>query len=212
MLKRRMQMVAAVAVAVICGGCSAGRPYHYYWLDTAPAAAPTANAQAPFQTKLLVGRVMTPHLYRDDRLVYGSGDVELGVYEYERWAEMPADMVQDALLSSLRTTGQYRSVSRTGSNARGDFVLRSQLFALYGVDRPNTVARFSMQVELFNTKTGETVWHDSYTHDEPVQGKNVESLVEAMDRNVKAGVQQFTTRLGQYFTANPPQTADTAKK
>jgi|SRR5215471_9043158 len=205
MLKRRMEVAAVVVLAALSARCSAGRPYHYYWLDAAPAAAPGPSAPGtPWQVKLLVGRVFTPHLYRDDRLVYGNGDVEMGVYEYERWAEMPADMVQDALVSSLRATGQYRSVTRTGSSARGDYVLRPRLFAFYGVDRPNLVARFSMQLELFEQKAGTTVWQDTYTHDEPVQGKGVENLVEAMNRNLKAGVQQFTTGLGQYFTAHPP--------
>lgn len=212
MLKRRMPWVAAVALGVISAGCSAGRPYHYYYLDTVPAAAPTTNAEAAWQIRLLVGRVLTPHLYRDDRLVYGSGDVELGAYEYDRWAEMPADMIQDALISSLRTTGQYRSVTRIGSSARGDYVLRSQLYAMYGVDRPTAAARFSMSVELFVPKTSETVWHDSYTHDEPLQGKTVTNLVEAMNRNVRAGVQQFTTGLGRYFAANPPQKAESDQK
>jgi ABC-type uncharacterized transport system auxiliary subunit len=212
MQKRRMQLVAAVAlIAGICSGCSAGRPYHYYWLEM-PAAPATATQASASHIKLVVARVMTPHLYRDDRLVYGSGDVQLGTYEYERWAEMPADMVQDALISSLRATGQYRSVTRTGSAARGDYVLRSQLFALYGEDRPNTVARFSMQVELFEPKTGMTLWNDSYAHDEPLGSKNVDGLVEALNKNVRAGMQHFTSDLGQYFAEHPPQDAAGTQK
>jgi ABC-type uncharacterized transport system auxiliary subunit len=94
---------------------------------------------------ILVGRVATPQLYRDSRIVYGSGPVQLGTYEYNRWAQMPSDMIQEALISALRSTGQYRSVTAVGSTARGDFVVRSQLYSLYEVDQPQIAGRFSMQ-------------------------------------------------------------------
>jgi ABC-type uncharacterized transport system auxiliary subunit len=202
-LKSRVAQIALVALlAGISAGCGASRPYKYYELDvTAPAAAQAT----PYPITLLVGRVATPQLYRDSRIVYGSGPVQLGTYEYNRWAQMPSDMIQEALISALRSTGQYRSVTAVGSSARGDFVLRSQLYSLYEVDQPQIAGRFSMQIELFDSKSGVTIWSDTYSHDEPVEGKAVGDVVEAINRNVRAGMQQLTTHLGQYFAAHPPQ-------
>ena len=203
MLKHRIAQIALVALlAGVSAGCGASRPYKYYELDvTAPAAAQAT----PYPITLLVGRVATPQLYRDSRIVYGSGPVQLGTYEYNRWAEMPSDMIQQALISALRSTGQYRSVTAVGSASRGDFLLRSQLYSLYEVDQPQVAGRFSMQIELFDSKSGATVWSDTYSHDEPVQGKAVGDVVEAINRNVRAGMQQFAMHLGQYFAAHPPQ-------
>jgi len=204
-LKQRISQVALVILAAgLSAACGASRPYKYYILDVNPPAPASQPAQYP--VNLVVGRVSAPELYRDSRIVYGSGDVQLGAYEYQRWAEMPAEMLQQTLVTSLRATGQYRSVTRIGSSARGDYILRSQLYSLYGVDRPAMVARFSMEVDLFDVKSGDTVWSDRYSHDEPVEGKTVANVVEAMDRDVRAGMNQFATNLGQYFAAHPPQT------
>jgi ABC-type uncharacterized transport system auxiliary subunit len=207
-LKQRTRQVALVMLlAGFSAGCGAARPYHYYVIDVnAPVAA--ATQPAPYQVKIVVGRVSAPELYRDTRVVYGSGDVQLGTYEYDRWAEMPPEMLQQALISSLRASGQYRSVTAIGSSAHGDYILRGQLFSLYGVDKPNVVARFSMEVDLFDPKSGETIWSDKYSHDEPVEGKRktVADVVEALNRNVRAGMGQFTANLGQYFASHPPQT------
>ena len=205
MLKQRISQVALVILAAgLSAACGASRPYKYYILDVNPPAPASQPAQYP--VNLVVGRVSAPELYRDSRIVYGSGDVQLGAYEYQRWAEMPAEMLQQTLVTSLRATGQYRSVTRIGSSARGDYILRGQLYSLYGVDRPAMVARFSMEVDLFDVKSGDTVWSDRYSHDEPVEGKTVANVVEAMDRDVRAGMNQFATNLGQYFAAHPPQT------
>jgi ABC-type uncharacterized transport system auxiliary subunit len=200
---RRIQLAAlGLFVAGICG-CGAARPVKYYVLDSGPATASPASQQLP--VSLLVARVVTSHLYRDDRLVFGSGPVQLGTYEMERWAQSPADMIQDILIAYLRGTGQYRAVSRVGSTTHGDYILRSNLNALYEADHPELVARFAIHVELFDPKAGAIVWTSAYSHDEPVKGKSVPEVVEAMDRNVRAGMQQISAGLAQYFAEHPPQ-------
>jgi|SRR5271170_5872341 len=206
---RRIRLAAlAVLVAGICG-CGAPRPVKYYVLDSGPPSAAAASQQLP--VRLLVSRVLTSHLYRDDRIVFGSGPVQLGTYDMERWAQSPADMIQDLLVNYLRATGQYRAVSRVSTAARGDYIVRSNLIALYEVDKPELVARFSIHLELFDPKAGVVLWESSYSHDEPVSGKTVAAVVEAMDHNVRTGLQQLTAGLGQYLTDHPPQPPDAAK-
>jgi ABC-type uncharacterized transport system auxiliary subunit len=206
----RMHCIYSVIAfcALLCAGCGASRPVQYYVLDPGSNSASNLTNTAPrFPIRLLVSRISSAHLYRDDRLVYGSGPVQLGTYEYHRWAEPPVDMVQDTLIASLRSTGDYRSVSAIGSNLRGEYLVRGHLLALDEVDKPEIAARFSMQLELFDLRTGATVWTSSYSHDEPVNGKTVPDVVEALDRNVHAGLQQLSANLGQYFASHPPQSS-----
>jgi len=202
---RRVQQTALIlAFTAFLSACGAPRPVSYYVLDVAPSSVP-ASAGQQFPVTLSVGRIATTHLYRDDRLVFGSGPVELGTYEYERWAEPPADMVQDILITALRSSGQYRSVSRMNSAVRADYIIRGRLFALYEVDKPKLVGRFSMQLELVDPKSGMTIWTDSYSQDEPVKGKKVQDVVEALDTGVRGGVEHLVGGLSEYFAAHPPQ-------
>jgi len=208
-LSRRMQFSALLMLAMLVAGCGAARPVKYYVLDVNPAPVSSASAQIP--VTLLVARLVASQLYHDDRLVYGSGPVQLGTYEYDRWAEPAADMVQNMLVTVLRRQGQFRSISKVTSNVRGEYVLRGHLFAMYGVDQPELVARFTLQLELYDPATRTTVWSQIYTHDEPVQGKTVPDIVIAMDKNVTAGLQQLTAGIEQYFVSHPPQQAQPGK-
>jgi ABC-type uncharacterized transport system auxiliary subunit len=202
---RRIAQIAAVSLVVaMAAGCGATRPTNYYALD-APAPAPAPGVESRTPVRLIVGHVTGSRLYHDNRLVYGTGAVELGTYEYQRWAEPPVDYLQDILIASLRSSGQYRSVSRIGSNARGDYVVRGQLDALDEIDKPALAARFTFQLELFDPASGSTVWSSSYSHDEPVQGKKVTDVVEALNRNVEAGLRQLTTELNQYLASHVRQ-------
>ncbi len=209
MLSRRMQISGLLMLAILMAGCGAARPVKYYVLDVNPAPVNSASAQIP--VTLLVGRLVASHLYHDDRLVYGSGPVQLGTYEYDRWAEAPADMVQDMLVTILRSSGQFRAVSRVTSNVRGEYVVRGHLYAMYGVDQPELVARFTLQLELYDPNTRTTVWSQIYTHDEPVAAKTVPAIVEAMDKNVTAGLQQLSGGITQFFASHPPQQTQSGK-
>jgi ABC-type uncharacterized transport system auxiliary subunit len=204
-LTRRIQGLLVLLLAASLSACSASRPVKYYVVDVGPA--PTNASATALPVSLLVARITASHLYRDDRVVYASGAEELGTYEYERWSGSPVDMIQDVLIASLRSTGQYRSVSRIGSTVKGDYILRGHLLALDEVDKPALAGRFSFELELFDPKTGSTVWSNSYAHDEPVNGKKakVADVVEALDRTVREGMNQMTASLGQYIATHTPQ-------
>jgi ABC-type uncharacterized transport system auxiliary subunit len=199
---RRIQQVGLVFILVATmAACGAAHHVHYYVIDAGPMTAAPASPQVP--VTILVARITSTHLYRDDRLVYGSGPVELGTYEYERWSESPVDMVQDLVLASLRSTNEFGSVARVGSNQRGNFILRGHLNSLYEVDKPSLEARFSLELELVDIKSGMTVWSQTYSHDEAVSGKSVVDVIEAMDKNVHGGIQELTSGIAQYFASHP---------
>lgn len=204
MLRHRIHLTAVmIFLGWFAIGCGAPRPTKYYVLDPGPAPANPPSTQYP--VILLVGRVTASHLFRDDRLVYGSGPVQLGTFSYDRWAEPPAQMLQDLLISTLRSSGQYRAVSSLSSNVRGDYIVRGHLWDISEVDKPELMARFSFDLELFDPKNRTVVWSGRYQHDEPAQGKKVQDVIEAMDRNVRAGLQQLSGELSQYFASHPPQ-------
>lgn len=127
----------------------------------------------------------------------------MGTYEYQRWAEPPTEMIEEVLLRSLRTSGHYKAVYMHRSNANGDFALRGRLYDFKEVSGGPIVARVTFDLELRDLKSGATVWTHFYTHDEPAGGKDVPSIVAALDRNVQAGVKEVLTGLEQYFATHP---------
>ncbi len=207
--RRIFQLAAVCLLAGMAAACAATPPTKYYVLDAPPAAQ--APPQASIPVRLVVGHITSSQLYRDNRLVYGSGQVQLGTYEFQRWAEPPVDLIQDMLVAALRQSGEYRAVSRIGSSARGDYIVRGHLDALDEIDNQAGIAgRFAFELELFNPSTGSVVWSDSYNHDEAVPGKRpaVPEVIQALDRNVAAGIRQLTSGLNQYLASHAqPQAA-----
>src|SRR3981189_1402547 len=110
--------VAAAFLSFFVVGCAAARPakYDQLTIPTEVAADPPGD---PLPVTILMGPIMSSHLYREDRIVYSSSGEDMGTYEYQRWAEPPTELIQHVLLRALRSSGRYRAVYAQRSSARG---------------------------------------------------------------------------------------------
>jgi ABC-type uncharacterized transport system auxiliary subunit len=188
------------AIAVLLTGCGAAPRSKYYQLSV-PSGVPTVQA-SDAQVKLLVGGLSASHLYREDGIVYSRGAEEMGTYEHQRWAEPPTEMIEEVLLRELRSSGHYLAVHPHRTSASGDFLIRGRLYDFKEVDASPMVARVSFDLEMRDLKTGATVWTHYYTHDEPVNGKDVPAVVAALNQNVQRGVKDVAASLDQYFASH----------
>jgi ABC-type uncharacterized transport system auxiliary subunit len=192
----------ALAVS-LASGCGAARPSSYYQLTVPGDIAPVADPK-PYLVTLLLGPIRTSHLYREDRIVYSANGESMGTYEFQRWAQPPTEMIQEILLRQLRTSGRYREVDVLRSNSRGDYLLFGRLFDFKEVSGNALVARLTVEWELRDMKTASTVWTHYYTHDEPVTGKVMSSVVAALNHNVQRSVGEVKSGLDQFFSARQP--------
>ena len=196
----RAVILAALSIGVLVG-CGTAPRSKYYQLSV-PSAAATAPS-ADTQVKLLIGSLSASHLYREDGIVYSSGSVEMGTYQNHRWAEPPTEMLGEVLLRELRTSGHYLSVQPQRSNTSGDFVIRGRIYDFKEVAGSPIMAKVTFELELRDLKTGAMVWTHYYTHDEPVNGKDVSALVAALDQSVQRGIKEVAASLDQYFASHP---------
>jgi ABC-type uncharacterized transport system auxiliary subunit len=199
---RRALIAAAALMVGLLSGCGTTRSARYYQL-TVPTEPPGIERGDAVPVSLLLGSIVTSHLYREDRIVYGSGSELLGTYEFQRWAEPPAEMIEEVMLRELRASGRYRAVHYRRSNMQGDFAIRGRLYDFKEVDGGAVSARVTLELEMRNLKTGATVWTHYYTHDEPASGKDVPDIVAALDKNVQLAVKDVVQSLNSYFASHP---------
>jgi ABC-type uncharacterized transport system auxiliary subunit len=200
---RLLSWLATVALSVLClSGCAPPKPIKYYQV-TYPTKAYIADDA--INASLLVRPFEASHLYLDDKMVYGFDSPEMGTYEYQRWSEPPVEILQNALVRGLRSSGRFTAVSSMRADPSGRFILAGQLYDFREVDAASVVARLSYEVRLRDRKTGTTVWEHSYSYDEPATEKSVTAFVVAMDRNLQRSLQEVQSSLEAYFRAHPVQ-------
>ncbi len=179
---RALVVVATGALCFLLTACVEGRPIHYYTINPRASAATAPKPDGPV---LLVGRITSPEALEDGRIRYRAGSNEVGAYEYHRWMERPALMVQDQLMQALRDSGKFRQVLELSSSATGDYLIRGKLSEFAELDDPGIQTRISLYLEMVDRKTGAPVWARDYHRDEPVNSKTMKDVVLSMEHNLQ---------------------------
>ena len=199
----RLGISSAVFAVVLLSGCAKPRAIKYYQI-TYPSNV--SVSQEMIDTMLLVRSFDASHLYLDDRIVYGHDSPEMGTYEDERWAEPPVEMLRDAIVRGLRSSGMFKGgVYIARSDLGGRYLLSGHLYDFRELDAATVSARLAFEARLWDRKTRTLVWSHSYSFDEPAAEKSVSAVAAAMDRNVQRSVQAIAADLTEYFKAHPPQ-------
>jgi ABC-type uncharacterized transport system auxiliary subunit len=192
----------ALAMTVVAmAGCGGARPMQYYQL-TVPTEASRAEPNTS-GVSLALAPLVSSHLYREDRIVFSAGTLRMGTYEYQRWSEPPAEMIEEVLLRELRTSSHYRDVALLRSGSHADYILHGRLYDFKEVAGDPLQARITAEFDLRDVKSGTTVWTHFYNHDEPVSGKDVQAMVAALDHNAQRAVGEVKAGLDQYFSSLP---------
>lgn len=187
----------SILMALLSGcGSVRGPATKYYKLDLPPvpaAAGPTASAAlqiAPFRS---------PSLLRQDRIVYRPSPVEVGFYEYHRWAELPNDTVTKALADELRRRQVFRSVDISDSEEKPGYILRGSIDRLQEVDYGGAVrVQASISAQLEDPADGRVIWSGSKSSECVVARSDVQAVVAAMGQASEQNISHLTADLAKF--------------
>lgn len=203
------QLIPIVPVILGLSGCGVPKPIAYYGIQI-PAAPMPQTYRWPIA--LAVGRINGSNLLEASPIVYKIGHNQFGTYQYHHWTEAPVEMVQEKLIRLLQASGDYQSVSGAGGASGGEFELRGWLYDFTEVDGDSINGLVSMEFELCNPRSARVLWWHFYSQMEPVEAKQVSSVVQALDRNLDRGLKEVIAGLNQYFAVNPPGASAASSK
>src|SRR4029450_9469415 len=130
MIMRSLWVSAVVGLLAGCGG-PRGPQTKYYKLEIPQPPAPAGPA---VPVSLRIEPFRTASLLRQDRIVYRPSPVEVGYYEYHRWAEPPNDTLTKALADQLTKRRIFQSVEIADGGKKADYVLSGSIDRLQEVD------------------------------------------------------------------------------
>jgi ABC-type uncharacterized transport system auxiliary subunit len=190
-----------VAVAMLAGcGSVRGPATKYYKLEIPPAPAPAGPSVA---ASLRIEPFQTTSLLRQDRIVYRPSPVEVGFYEYHRWAEPPTDALTKALADQLVRRRVFQSVEISDGGEKSDYVLRGSIDRLQELDDARAVrVQVSISAELEDPVRQQVIWSGSASSESVVAKGDVQAVVSAMGQASQQSIVRLVTDVAQFVQLN----------
>ncbi|MGH9650744.1 MAG: ABC-type transport auxiliary lipoprotein family protein, partial [Terriglobales bacterium] len=144
---------------------------------------PPPEAKNP-RTALVLGieHFRATETLRDDRIVFYESPTQINFYQYHRWSADPATMLTDLVARRLDQSGAFAAVRRLPAREPMEYVVRGQVLNFEEVDYDSGVrARVAVELALVRSRDRKTIWSLSRQAENPVQGKGVASVVDAMN-------------------------------
>ena len=199
MIMRAIWVSVALTLLTGCGS-ERGPATRYYKLDIPPAPTPAGPSAA---AGLRIEPFRSASLLRQDRIVYRPSAVEVGFYEYHRWAEPPNDAVTKALADQLMGRRVFQSVEISDGGQKGDFVLRGSIDRLQEVDYMGGVkVQVSISAELEDPVRRQTIWSSTAPSECVVAKSDVQAVVAAMGRASQQSIERLVTEVSKFVKLN----------
>jgi ABC-type uncharacterized transport system auxiliary subunit len=182
-----------------CGSVS-GPATKYYKLEI-PATPTPAGPSAPVPLRIEPFR--TTNLLGQDRIVYRPSSVEVGFYEYHRWAEPPNHTVTKALADQLMSRHVFQSVEISDGEGKQAYVLRGNVDQLQEVDYRSAVkAQVTISAELEDPVRREKIWSGAASSECLVTKSDVQAVVAAMGQASQQSIARLVTDVAKFVQLN----------
>jgi ABC-type uncharacterized transport system auxiliary subunit len=199
-MMRAFGVLIALGLLAGCGSIRSPQT-QYYKLDLPTTPAP-AGPSAPVSLRIEPFR--TTDMLRQDQIVYRPSPVEVGFYQYHRWAEPPNDTVTKAVADQLTRRKVFQTVEISEGGEKTDYVLRGSIDRLQEVDYPGAVrVQVSISAELEDPVRQQIIWSGAMSSECPVAKGDVQAVVAAMSQASEQSIARLTADVVKSVQANP---------
>ncbi len=189
-----MALVLLAPLFVVAGCAQPKLPQeNYYRL----AVADPAGGEKVLNGSLVVEPFIGNGLTSERSLLYSTSNAPLKVqqYHYHYWIDPPPRMIQDQVVSYLRSGGTAAKVVTPEMRLLPDYALTGRIKRLERiVNGAQFKAVVELEIGLSDTRDSSLVLLETYVAEEPA-GKDMASTVEAFNRGVAKILERFVADL-----------------
>jgi ABC-type uncharacterized transport system auxiliary subunit len=195
-----MKMIfTTVITAFILTGCSTITPQiTEYSLITGKKSRPYNTSSTSSKT-LQYQRIKAPASLSSKSILYVKSDQEIGNYLYSTWIDSPVSMIESATLGALQESRLFANVMPIYSQTKGDYVLESDLNALYHhiLDTSSSEGVIDITYRLIDVSTRQCIESKRFIVTHPSDTQDAKSGVKALKKSMETLNEQIIQWLNE---------------
>jgi ABC-type uncharacterized transport system auxiliary subunit len=194
-----------IGLSIVLTGCltaSTIAAARYYTITPAPAIETLESSGKPLGVRPLIGA--KPYKLA---IAYTAADNRLAYYQNAEWADLPATMLNRALMDGLIKLGAFSEVDDAANMKRPSFILTGELRRFEAdYNRETPAAVVEMIAIVRDVETGTSLWQGYVTGETPLpvaeadanlhSDASLAAVAEAMTQSVSSVVEQACAKIG----------------
>ncbi|HEX5670037.1 MAG TPA: ABC-type transport auxiliary lipoprotein family protein [Sulfuricurvum sp.] len=176
-----------VITAFIITGCSTTSPQiSEYTLTTEKPQAQHSTSETSSKT-LQYQRIKAPASLSSKSILYIKNDQEIGSYLYSTWIDSPVIMMERSTLGALQESRLFANVIPIYSQTKGDYVLESDLNALYHriLDTTSSEGTIDITYRLIDLNTRQCIESKRFVVTNPSDTQDAKGGVKALKKSME---------------------------
>lgn len=186
-----------VITAFIVTGCSTAAPQiSEYTLTTGKAQSQYSTSK--ISSKILqYQRIKAPASLSSKSILYVKNDQEVGSYLYSAWIDSPISMMERSTLGALQESHLFANVIPIYSQTKGDYLLESDLNALYHhiLDSTSSEGTIDITYRLIDLSTRQCIETKRFIVTHPSKTQDAKGGVKAL----KISMEILNTQIVQWL-------------
>lgn len=152
----------------------------YYVLED---AGRSMQETAPAPLTLLLADTTAGAFYDTDGMAFSTRAGTRGYYQFARWSERSGKRFSDLLLARLEREKIFAAAVQSGSSARGDWLLLTDILDLHhdAAQQPGVV-RLELRAEVINLKTRKLLARKSFAQVVPAASYDAAGAHKAFEQ------------------------------
>lgn len=166
---------------------------HFYRLPDISSGIKKHSTQALFK-EIVIKPVKTTGLYHERAILFIESEkpLELQRYHYRFWASTPAELVHDALLQGVKSSGIATQVTSVVSVARPDMIIDSRIIHFERkVAKSGVEVLVTLDVSARKGKSNELLWNKRYSNTQALQTTDMHASARAFGEALTAIINQM---------------------
>jgi len=178
---------AALAAAILAGGCAKPPSKQYYTLNYVPPSMARRVMPTPYNCVVRLKEFSIEDAYNRLQIVYRLSPYELRYYNYRFWAVKPTRMVTDLVFKHLNSVELVSGVVRRFDEGRKpDYEISGNIEALEEYDSEDLLfAHITMRVNLTRLSDGGNIYSRHFDIRKKVFRREADFVIREMSQIVE---------------------------
>ena len=155
-----------------------------------------ATGGSPAAINVGISQLSINPIYSNHGIAYQNTPYQIQFYNYHQWADAPVNLVNQTILTYLKQSNKFSSISQLPSANKVDVTVKGQILKFAEWNELNQwYGWLEVDIQIFKTQDNKLIWDGKISKKIPSQQRNPISVVKALSKATQEVAEEIAEKI-----------------